>query len=42
MASSFLDSLQRFSGYGPVLLRLVVGSFLVYGVEDNVLSSERT
>jgi putative oxidoreductase len=38
---SDFPSRRRLAGYGPVLLRLVVGSFLVYGVQDNVFSSAR-
>jgi putative oxidoreductase len=33
-----LAFLEKYEGYGALLLRLVVGSFLVYGTQDNVFS----
>lgn len=30
---------QKHSGYGPVFLRLLIGIFIIYGVQDNVFSS---
>ncbi len=36
-----LTSLQRYSDHGLLLLRLLVGSFLIYGVWDNIVSAER-
>jgi putative oxidoreductase len=33
-----LQSLEKYSDYGALLLRLIVGSFLVYGTQDNVFS----
>ncbi len=37
----FLEQLNRFADYGLLQLRILVGAFLIYGVMDNVLSSER-
>ena len=36
-----LSPLQRYSDHGLLLLRLLVGSFLIYGVWDNIVSAER-
>ena len=36
-----LTFLEKYAGYGALLLRLVVGSFLVYGTQDNVFSYAR-
>ncbi|HYD78539.1 MAG TPA: DoxX family protein [Paucimonas sp.] len=37
----FLPSLRRHGDAGLLLLRLLVGAFLVWGVADNILSAER-
>ena len=37
----FLNGLSRFSDAGLLLLRLLVGAFLVWGVWDNIVSAER-
>ncbi|HTU65877.1 MAG TPA: DoxX family protein [Steroidobacteraceae bacterium] len=37
----FLASAQRFGDFALLLLRLVVGLFLIFGVWDNVTSPER-
>ena len=37
----FLDGLDRFADLGLLLLRLLTGAFLIYGVLDNVMSVER-
>jgi len=39
--SIFLEGLDRFADVGLLLLRLLTGVFLVYGVLDNVASAER-
>lgn len=36
-----LTPLEKYSDYGALFLRLVVGSFLVYGTQDNVFSYAR-
>jgi putative oxidoreductase len=36
-----LTPLQRYSDHGLLLLRVLVGSFLIYGVWDNITSTER-
>jgi putative oxidoreductase len=36
-----LQSLEKYEDYGALFLRLVVGSFLVYGTQDNVFSPAR-
>ena len=36
-----LTFLEKYADYGALLLRLVVGSFLVYGTQDNVFSYAR-
>lgn len=36
-----LSPLQRYSDHGLLLLRALVGSFLVYGVWDNIADAER-
>lgn len=36
-----LSPLKRYGDYGLLLLRLVVGTFLIYGVWDNIVSAER-
>ncbi|HEX8232108.1 MAG TPA: DoxX family protein [Caulobacteraceae bacterium] len=37
----FLTPLRRFSDLGLLLLRLMAGAFLVWGVWDNITSTER-
>ena len=37
----FLEGLDRFADTGILLLRVLTGAFLVYGVVDNVVSPER-
>lgn len=37
----FLGGLNRFSDAGLLVLRLLTGAFLIYGVLDNVVSAER-
>ncbi|MEM8984111.1 MAG: DoxX family protein [Pseudomonadota bacterium] len=37
----FLEGLGRFADIGPLTLRVLTGAFLVYGVVDNVASTER-
>jgi putative oxidoreductase len=37
----FLNSAQRFGDFALLLLRLFVGLFLIWGVWDNITSSER-
>ncbi len=32
---------KRHCDYGAVFLRLLIGTFIIYGVQDNILSSER-
>lgn len=36
-----LNFLDKYKDYAPIVLRLVVGSFLIYGAQDNVFSYER-
>ena len=36
-----LQFLEKYADYGALFLRLVVGSFLVYGTQDNVFSYAR-
>ncbi len=38
LSLAFFD---RYREYGPVFVRLVVGSFLVWGTQDNVFSYAR-
>lgn len=38
LSLAFLD---RYREYGPLFVRLIVGSFLVWGTQDNVLSYAR-
>lgn len=38
LSLAFFD---RYGEYGPVFVRLIVGSFLVWGAQDNVLSYAR-
>lgn len=37
----FLEGLGRYSDLGLLFLRILTGTFLIYGVLDNVLSAER-
>lgn len=37
----FLDGLGRYADVGTLILRVLTGAFLVYGVADNVVSTER-
>lgn len=37
----FLTPLDRYRDHAPLLLRLLVGVFLIWGTQDNVLSFER-
>lgn len=37
----FLERLARFSDYGLLFLRVLTGAFLIYGVLDNVASTDR-
>ncbi|MGH8175106.1 MAG: DoxX family protein [Steroidobacter sp.] len=37
----FLSSLKRFSDLGLLVLRIVIGAFLIWGVWDNIVSAER-
>lgn len=37
----FLEGLERFADAGMLILRVLTGAFLVYGVLDNVFSTER-
>ena len=37
----FLHRLERFSAVGLLFLRVLTGTFLIYGVIDNVVSAER-
>jgi putative oxidoreductase len=32
---------KKHQGYGTIFLRLLVGSFIIWGVQDNILSYER-
>jgi putative oxidoreductase len=36
-----LDFFHRHREYGVIFLRLIIGSFIIWGVQDNILSSER-
>ncbi|MHC2991046.1 DoxX family protein, partial [Pontibacter sp. HJ8] len=37
----FFAFFQRHKAYGVLFLRLAMGGFLIYGVQDNILSWER-
>ncbi|MBB6096100.1 putative oxidoreductase [Povalibacter uvarum] len=39
--AALLTSLQRYDDHGLLLLRVLAGSFLIYGVWDNITSAER-
>jgi putative oxidoreductase len=41
MTPAFFSFFQKYSAYGVLFLRLAVGTFLLYGVQDNVFSWER-
>jgi putative oxidoreductase len=36
-----LEYFKRCQGYGTIFLRLLVGSFIIWGVQDNIFNSER-
>jgi putative oxidoreductase len=36
-----LDFFKKHEGYGAIFLRLIIGSFIIWGVQDNVLSHEQ-
>jgi putative oxidoreductase len=36
-----MEFFKRHSGYGTIFLRLIIGTFIIYGVQDNVFSYER-
>jgi putative oxidoreductase len=36
-----LDFFERYRDYAPLFLRLLIGIFIIHGVQDNILSSER-
>jgi putative oxidoreductase len=36
-----LDFFERYRDYAPIFLRLLIGIFIIHGVQDNMLSSER-
>lgn len=35
-----LDFFKKHEGYGAIFLRLIIGAFIIWGVQDNVLSRE--
>ena len=35
-----LEFFENYKDYGAVFLRVVIGSFIIYGVQDNVFSSQ--
>ncbi len=35
-----LDFFRKHEGYGAIFLRLVIGTFIIWGVQDNVFSRE--
>jgi putative oxidoreductase len=39
--ASVLGAFKRRSEYGPVFIRIIIGSFIIWGVQDNILSSHR-
>jgi len=43
MIARFLrfDFFARYRDYAPIFLRLLIGIFIIHGVQDNILSSER-
>ncbi|HEX8748776.1 MAG TPA: hypothetical protein VF717_16505, partial [Pyrinomonadaceae bacterium] len=36
-----LESLDRYRNYSALFIRLLVGPFIIWGVQDNILSGER-
>jgi putative oxidoreductase len=36
-----LDFLEPYRDYAPIFLRLLIGIFIIHGVQDNILSGER-
>lgn len=36
-----LAFLDKYKEYGPIFIRLIIGFHLIYGVQDNIFSSER-
>jgi putative oxidoreductase len=36
-----LKSLDRYKDYSAIFIRLIVGAFIIWGVQDNILSTER-
>jgi putative oxidoreductase len=36
-----LKSLERYRDYSAIFIRLIVGSFIIWGVQDNLLSREQ-
>ena len=36
-----LDFFERHRDYAPIFLRLLIGLFIIHGVQDNILSGER-
>jgi putative oxidoreductase len=41
LSALLLPGLSRFSDLGLLALRVVVGAFLIWGVQDNIVSEER-
>ncbi|HEY0078700.1 MAG TPA: DoxX family protein [Pyrinomonadaceae bacterium] len=37
---SKLDFFKKHEGYGAIFLRLIIGAFIIWGVQDNVFSRE--
>ena len=35
------DFFERYRDYAPIFLRLLIGIFIIHGVQDNILSTER-
>ena len=33
-----LQPLNKYKEYGPIFIRLIIGSFIIWGVQDNILS----
>lgn len=36
-----LKSMEKYRGYSAIFIRLIVGSFIIWGVQDNMLSREQ-
>jgi putative oxidoreductase len=36
-----LEFFERYRDYAPIFLRLLIGAFIIHGVQDNILSAER-